>query len=137
MPRSASDIVRLFIDRINGRDADAMAELMTGDHRFVDSLGAAVEGRDAARKAWVAYFNVVPDYAIRADETFRSGDVVVVLGAASGTCSEDGRLLEKNRWETPAAWRAVVRAGRIAEWRVYADNEPVRAILRAGAAGRA
>ena len=56
---------------------------MTSDHRFIDSLGAAVEGRDAMREG------------------------------------------------TPAALRALVRDGRIAEWQVYADNEPIREQMRA------
>jgi hypothetical protein len=33
-------------------------------------------------------------------------------------------------WKVPAAWRAVVRDGLIAEWQVYVDNEPLRASLR-------
>jgi ketosteroid isomerase-like protein len=35
-----------------------------------------------------------------------------------------------NYWKTPASWRAVVKDGRISVWQVYADNEPIRAIMR-------
>ena len=42
----------------------------------------------------------------------------------------DGRLEAENRWETPAAWRAVIEHDRVAEWRVYADLEPLRAVMR-------
>jgi SnoaL-like domain len=38
----------------------------------------------------------------------------------------------QNFWKTPAAWRAVVKDGRISIWQVYADNEPIRAIMRKG-----
>jgi len=41
----------------------------------------------------------------------------------------NGELLPKNHWEIPAAWKAVVQRGRISEWRVYADNEPVWKIM--------
>ena len=36
----------------------------------------------------------------------------------------------ENTWLLPAAWRAVVRDGRIAQWQVYCDTEPVAAIMR-------
>jgi limonene-1,2-epoxide hydrolase len=29
----------------------------------------------------------------------------------------------------PAAWRAIVQNGKIAEWRVYADNQPLRKLM--------
>ena len=44
---NASDIVLQFLERINQHDADRLAELMSEDHVFVDSLGHAVHGREA------------------------------------------------------------------------------------------
>jgi hypothetical protein len=73
---------------------------------------------------------MVPDYSIVVEETFWDGPVVVMLGKARGTYSTDGELKAENRWETPAAWRAVVEGGLVAEWRVYADNEPMRKLMR-------
>jgi hypothetical protein len=43
------------------------------------------------------------------------------LGA--GYVLKDGQLTKQNFWKTPAAWRAVVKDGKIAVWQVYADNE--------------
>ena len=102
---------------------------MTEDHVFIDSLGTRVTGRQQMQKAWQGYFSMVPDYSITVDETFSEGPVVVMLGAAQGTYSSWGTLRPENRWQTPAAWRAVVRGPLIAEWRVYADNEPIRQIM--------
>jgi hypothetical protein len=39
-------------------------------------------------------------------------------------------LPKGNFWKTPAAWRAVIKEGKVAVWQVYADNEPIRAIMR-------
>jgi hypothetical protein len=52
-----------------------------------------------------------------------------MLGAAQGTYSSGGPLKPENRWQTPAAWRAVVRSPLIAEWSVYSDNEPIRQVM--------
>jgi ketosteroid isomerase-like protein len=124
-------IVRAFVNAINLRSPDAIAGLMTDDHVFIDSLGMRVTGREPMRKGWEGYFRMVPDYSIAIDETFAEGSVVVVLGAAQGTYSPGGPLKPENRWRTPAAWRAVVRGSLLAEWRVYADNEPIRRIMAA------
>lgn len=130
MPASKPEsVVRAFVDAINRQSAEDIAQLMTEEHTFIDSLGARVTGRQAMKKAWEGYFRMVPDYTITVEETFSSGPVVVMLGAAQGTYSQDGALKPENRWQTPAAWRAVVRGSSVAEWRVYADNEPIRQIM--------
>jgi hypothetical protein len=104
---------------------------MTAEHRFIDSLGGVLVGRDKVKAAWTAYFRMVPDYAIAVEETLCDGPVVVMLGVARGTYSPDGQLLKENQWETPAALRAFIEDGKVAEWRVYADNEPIRQKVRA------
>jgi ketosteroid isomerase-like protein len=120
-----------FVDRINRRDVDLLCELMTEDHRFIDSDGTMpVTDRESMRTGWHGYFAMVPDYRIDVEDTISSGDVVVLLGVASGTYAADGELHPGNRWRTPAAWRALVRGDRVAEWRVYADLEPIRSVMR-------
>ena len=39
---SSIETVLDFLDRINKKDADKLAELMTEDHVFIDSLGNSV-----------------------------------------------------------------------------------------------
>jgi uncharacterized protein (TIGR02246 family) len=124
-------VAQAFVKAINLRSAEEIASLMTEDHVFIDSLGNRVTGREQMKKGWEGYFSMVPDYAITVDETFASGPVVVMLGAAHGTYSFGGELKPKNKWQTPAAWRAVVHESLVAEWRVYADNEPIRKIMAA------
>ena len=124
------DVARSFVDRINARDVDGLAALMTDDHRFVDSLGGVTAGRDTMRAGWAGYFRMVPDYTLEPAEWFADGEVVVLVGTARGTYSPDGVGGPDRRWQTPAACRAVIRGDRVAEWRVIADNEPVRAQMR-------
>ncbi len=121
------EIVQAFMDRINQRDPDELAELMTEDHVFIDSLGNTMRGRAAMRKGWKGYFSMCPDYWVSHEEIFQSENIVAVFGAAGGT-------IAGNTWRTPAAWRAVVENGLVQEWRVYADNKPVYDILAKSAA---
>jgi ketosteroid isomerase-like protein len=127
MPTDA--IARAFARAINSHDVDRIADLMSEDHRFVDSLGVAIDGKLAMRSGWISYFQMVPDYTIHIDESFARAGVVVMLGTAQGTFAPDGELRTENGWQTPAAWRAVVAGDRVAEWRVYADNEPIRKLM--------
>jgi ketosteroid isomerase-like protein len=125
----AEDVARTFVDAINRRDVADLADRMTAEHRFIDSLGNVVEGSDKMRAGWAAYFRMVPDYSITIDEVHGRESVVVLLGSAQGTYAADGQLREENRWQTPAAFRAVIQDGKIAEWRVYADNDPIRRLM--------
>jgi hypothetical protein len=74
-----------------------------------------------------------PDYAIEVTSQFGRGDSVALFGKARGTFAVNGKLSRENFWEIPAAWRARVENGRVAEWQVYCDNEPVRRIMAANA----
>jgi limonene-1,2-epoxide hydrolase len=126
MSDSPESVARAFVRAINRQDVEGLAVLMSPEHRFVDSLGNAVEAREKMRAAWAGYFRMVPDYSIAVDETFTDGPVVMRLGQARGTYSVNGELKPENRWETPLAIRAFVEDGLVVEWRAYADNEPIR-----------
>lgn len=128
--RDPVDVVLQFEQRINARDPAAIVSLLTADSVFVDSLGNRVEGREKLRAAWEGYFRMVPDYAISHEEIFSHEDTVAVFGSAGGTFSQDGQIRKENIWRSPAAWRALVKGGKIAFWQVFADNEPIRAIMR-------
>ncbi len=125
----AVDVALDFVHRINARQVDRLCELMTEDHVFTDSLGLTERGVKNMRRGWEQYYRVVPDYAITVEKSFCDGSTVILIGRCAGTCARGGELRPQDRWEIPAAWRAEVRDGRIAEWQVFADNTPVMAIL--------
>ena len=123
-------VVLKFEELINSRNPEAISAFMTADAEFIDSLGNRIQGTEKLRSAWAGYFKMVPDYSISHAEIFADGDTVAMFGSAQGTFSKDGQLGKENFWKTPAAWRAVAKEGKIAVWQVYADNEPIRAIMR-------
>jgi ketosteroid isomerase-like protein len=129
MSNSPASVAQAFIRAINRQNVDALAELMTENHRFIDSLGNLVEGREKMRAGWAGYFRMVPDYEIAVEETYCVASAVVMLGVARGTYSPDGKLKPENRWQAPAAIRALIDEDKVAEWRVYADNDPIRRLM--------
>lgn len=123
-------VVLHFEQLINTRNAEQVVSLLTPDSVFIDSLGNQFSGTEKLRSAWRFYFRMVPDYSISHSEILSNGDTVALFGTAQGTYTKDGTLLKENFWTTPAAWRAVVKDSRIALWQVFADNEPLRTLMR-------
>ena len=119
-----------FTERINDHDLVGLVRLMTPDHVFTDSLGTRTP-RPAIEHGWREYFGMVPDYWIKIDEVFSEGDTRLLVGRAGGTyVPEGGNATPKNRWETRAVWIARIRGNKVAEWRIYSDNEPIRQRMR-------
>ena len=126
MNETAESVAQAFIRAINRQDVDSLVGLMPEQHRFIDSLGTLYEGRETLRRGWTKYFAMVPDYTVAIEETYCDGLVVVMLGVAQGTYAPHGELKAENRWSTPTAFRAQIEDGKISEWRVYCDNDPIR-----------
>jgi ketosteroid isomerase-like protein len=127
-------VAKQFVTAINAHDVERLASLMTSDHRFLDSLGTVAEGREAMREGWTFYFSMVSDYHLDIRRFFVAEDgkaEVMLVGVASGSHWSNGIKRSDSLWSTPAALRALVRDGLIAEWQVYADNEPIREQMRA------
>jgi ketosteroid isomerase-like protein len=108
----AEAVANAFNDAINARNLVALGALMTPDHRFVDSEGHTVDGVDACLDAWRGFFDAFPDYCNVFERLASVGDGVVEVEGYS-VCSEPAL-------DGPARWRAVVRDGLVAEWRVLA-----------------
>ena len=98
-----------FNEKINQRDAEGLAELMTEDHAFVDSDGAVSKGRDVMKEGWRNLFKQYPDYRNVFTSVTVQDDVVVMVGYS--TCSY-------KPLNGPNVWTAKVTGGRVSEWRV-------------------
>lgn len=119
-----------FVERINAHDLVGLVDLMTPDHALVDSLGQR-STRPGIEEGWRRYFEMVPDYWVKLERSFRDGDTAVLVGRAGGTYVPSGKTVRpENRWETPAVWVARIRGKKVAEWRIYCDNEPIRQKMR-------
>lgn len=116
------EVVVEFVKRINAGNVDSLCELMTEDHVFQDALGKRFIGRETLRGGWKAYFAEVSDYKIRPEDFFQEKNVLAMFGTASGTRKRDGKFSKDGFFEIPAAWKAMVRDGLIAEWCVYAES---------------
>jgi len=130
---TAQNVAEQFVNAINAHDIERLASLMTSDHRFIDSLGVVVEGRDAMREGWKFYFSMVADYNLDINRSFVAEDgkaEAMLVGVASGSYWSNGIKRPDSSWSAPVALRAVVRDDHIAEWQVYADNEPIREQMR-------
>ena len=116
MEDPAADLVVAFNNAINTQDLDGLCALMASDHRFVDSAGGTVVGKDTCRSAWAAFFESFPDYRNVFDKHHghrtRTGRRRRTIGVHVRTI------------RGPARWHATVVAGSILEWRVEDGSMP-------------
>ena len=127
-PRSSEELAEAdpklvalrFNQAINRRDLDGLVALMTADHRFVDTEGHEIRGRDAARAAWQIFFTAFPDYQNELVEISSRGGQVIAEGRSR--CSQPAL-------DGPALWTAEIRVDRVAQWRVHSDDASTRSAL--------
>jgi len=96
-----------FNEKINQRDLEGLAELMTDDHTFVDSDGEITKGKDIMKKIWRKFFEKYPDYRNIFTSVTVENDIVVMVGYS--TCSFERAL------NGPNIWTAKIQGGRISE----------------------
>ena len=108
-----------FIRSINAHDVEGLGELMSDDHRFIDARGNEVESKEKMIAGWRAYFEWFPDYAIEVNEMFENSGTFAMFGFAGGSFKGNPQA----SWRLPAAWKGVVKDGRVALWQVFADTK--------------
>jgi ketosteroid isomerase-like protein len=113
-----------FIERINRRDVDALGELMSQNHTFVDAHGNEVRGKETMIGGWRGYFQWFPDYRIEVNEILDgvitdSGQNFALFGFAGGSFKGNPNA----SWRLPAAWKAIVKDGQVLLWQVFADTK--------------
>jgi ketosteroid isomerase-like protein len=108
-----------FIERINAHDVEGLGLLMSDDHTFIDAHGNQVSGKEKMTAGWRGYFDWFPDYYIEVTDTFEQGESLALFGFAGGSF----KSREGESWRLPAAWKAIVRDGRVSLWQVFADTK--------------
>ena len=102
---------------ITTADITGISSLICDDHRFVDSDGNEIIGRDAVEQAWASFFESFPDYR----------NLFIDFASVAGGLAIAGHSICYDRkLEGDALWLLRERDGKIAEWRVYDDTEANR-----------
>jgi ketosteroid isomerase-like protein len=110
-----------FNDCINKQDLTGLVNLMTDDHIFIDSTNNQVIGKSSNKENWQKFFHLFPDYRTTFEVVSSTGSTVIMQGYS--VCSNN--RLNSNR----AIWVARIANDKLAEWRVYLDNEENRHFL--------
>jgi ketosteroid isomerase-like protein len=113
-----------FIDCINRGDIDALAKLMTGDHRLIVLDEPPLTGRAKNVKAWKGYASAFPRYVIYPQHIVADGPRVAVLGFTTG--SHLG-LPDHEEMKLRVIWLAEVTDGALSRWQIVDDTPLARA----------
>jgi ketosteroid isomerase-like protein len=121
MSANPLDVARAFVAAINAEDPGEMRSLMAEDHTFIDSLGNSFTGAEKMMMGWQHFWSAYPHYRIIVSASLSQGNQVALFGEATGTWRVDDRVLSEE-WKTPAAWLAMIEAGKVKSWTVYCDT---------------
>jgi len=122
-------IINNFISAINTHSVNDIINLITDDHKLIDSSGVELEGKENLKNAWTEYFRMFPDYKINVFEIFLEKTTAAIIGTASGTFLREGKLKDENKWQIPAAWYAVTNKNKVKIWQVFTDVFPIIKIM--------
>lgn len=112
-----------FVDAINEHNVEKLYSLMTEDHKFIDSYGNEVSGKDKMRAGWIGYFQWFPDYKVEITDLFIENNIIGAFGFASGSFNKKGNKEPGNYFRIPAAWKVIIGNNKIELWQVYADTK--------------
>ncbi len=107
-----------FNARINARDLEGLARMMSADHTFVDTAGTAIIGKAACVEAWRKFFEAFAGYQNVFEAVSARENEVTIVGHS--LCPGHPEL------DGPALWTAMVAADKVSEWRVYEDTPEMR-----------
>src|SRR5687767_10707932 len=96
---TAREVIAAFVNAINCRDVEALTELMSADHTFIDAHGNEVIGREKMLAGWRGYFEWFPDYEIDVAQIFENGEEFGLFGYAGGSFKGN----PEQSWRLPAA----------------------------------
>jgi len=111
-----------FVNAINSKDIERLAELMTDDHKFIDGDGSEYVGKDRMKVGWKEHLELIPDLTLSVSLQFEEKDTVVLVGHSRGTIIQNGELKLENSWQVPSAWRVVVVSEKVSVWQLYANQ---------------
>lgn len=104
------NVAMKFNEKINQRDLEGLAHLMTDDHAFIDNAGNVTKGKKGMKEAWGKFFEQFPDYKNIFNSVTVQNNVVVMVGCS---CCSYKPL------DGPNVWTAKVNGNQVSEWRVY------------------
>ncbi|MFI5171240.1 MAG: nuclear transport factor 2 family protein [Chitinophagales bacterium] len=112
-----------FVELINDHDAEGLASLMSGDHKFIDAAGNTFSGKENMVEGWKMYFKTFPDYWIEIETVTEKENEVYGFGWVSATHSGHISGDSNNFFKIPAAFRALIEGEKVKIWQVYADTK--------------
>ena len=113
------DLFYSFVKAINDHDVESLYNLMSESHKFIDSHGNEIYGRESMKDGWAGYFKWFPNYNIDVIDVFEKDNTIAAFGFANASYLGN----DNNYWRIPAAWKAKIENDKISLWQVYADTK--------------
>ena len=88
---SPVDVAIEFVERLNRRDFDGLAGLMTPDFRLMPGGDEVIRGPQESREALAGYVSSWPDFQIHISDVHLVDNTAVIVGRTTGSCEQVSR----------------------------------------------
>jgi len=114
------DVALKFNNCINSQNIVGLSELMSDNHRFIDSENGGFQGKEKAVRIWKEFFRKYPEYQ----------NILTIVKSEDNLVIMVGHYIRSNKkLEGKGIWTAKIEEGKVTEWRVYHDTEENRRLL--------
>ena len=121
------DVTLAYVEALNRHDMNALSDIITFDHKFVDLDGEVRRNRTSVMSGWEAFFRMSPTYGVHIWDILSADDSVLLTGRAT---SKDNSMTRSEEFDRKLLFRSKVRGGKVAEWVVMKDTPNNRRKLR-------
>ena len=121
---SPVDVAIEFVERLNRRDFDGLARIMTPDFRLRPGGEEIIDGPEESREALEGYVSSWPNFQIHVADVHLIGNAVVIVGRTTGSCEQTPRGVEIRQ---SRLYVAKVENGLVTEFRhIAGDTDAAR-----------
>ena len=108
-----------FVERLNRRDFDGLAGLMTPDFRLRPGGDEVIHGPQESREALAGYVSAWPDFQIHISDVHLIDNAAVIVGRTTGSCEQ---VLRGDEIRQRRLYVAKVVDGLVSEFRHIAED---------------
>ncbi|MBS3077850.1 nuclear transport factor 2 family protein [Candidatus Pacearchaeota archaeon] len=114
------EIALKFNSCINSQNIKGLSNLMSPNHRFIDSENGGFQGKEKAIKIWKEFFKKYPEYRNNLEIIKSRSNLIIMVGHS---------ICSNKKLEGDGIWTAKIEHNKVAEWKVYYNTKDNRKLL--------
>ncbi len=116
-----TELILKFVQAINTKNLQEMAELLTDDHTFNTAGKGSYKGIPESIATWKSLFDMYPDYQFEIENQVHHSNTIAVFGIASSKQTNMQANNDTALWSESVAWKILTEDEKIKFCQVYSS----------------